>query len=62
MFLILCDNWKMLFFIKDYRYCEGFSNRYIAVLFERSVLKKVRILRYLLGEIFAIFAIFGQIH
>ena len=47
MFFILCDNWKTLFFIKVYRYSEGFSNRQVARFFERSVLKEVRILRYL---------------
>ena len=40
IFFILYDNWKTLFFIKDYSYCEGFSNRHLPALFERSVLKR----------------------
>ena len=46
-FFILCDNWKAIFFIWVYRYSEGFSNRYVAMFFERSVLKEVRVLQYL---------------
>ena len=40
-----------LFVIKVYRYSEGFSNRHFATFFERSVLKEVRILRYLYNNI-----------
>ena len=47
MFFILCDNWKRIFFIKVYRYSEGFSNHHAAVFFERSVSKEVHILHYL---------------
>ena len=47
MFFILCDNWKTLLFIKVHRYSEGFSSRNVAAFFRRSILKEVRILRYL---------------
>ena len=47
MFFVSCDNRKTLFFLKVCRYCEIFFNHYIVVLFETSVLKKVRILCYL---------------
>ena len=47
MFFILCANWKTLFSAKVYRYSEGFSSRHFVTFFERSVLKEVRILRYL---------------
>ena len=47
MFFILYDNWKTLFFAKDYRYSEGFSSHHVATFFERSILKEVRMLRYL---------------
>ena len=48
---ILCNNWKTLFFIKVYRYSEGFSSRHIATFFGRSVLKEVRILNYLYSTV-----------
>ena len=47
IFLIICGIWKTLFFIKPYRYSESYSNRHITAFFERNVLNKVRILRYL---------------
>ena len=43
MFFILCDNWKILLFLKVYRYTEIF-NHYVAVYFEASVFREVRIL------------------
>ena len=44
---ILSDNWKTLFFIKVYRYSEGFSNHQVAAFLGRSVLKEVSVLLYL---------------
>ena len=44
-FLIPCDNWKTLFFIKFYPYPEVFCNCHVVAFFETSVLKEVRILR-----------------
>ena len=41
MLFVPCDSWKTLFFLKVCRY------HHIAVFFETSVLKEVRILRYL---------------
>ena len=41
---------KTLFSVKVYRYFDGFSNRHVARFFE-SVLKEVRILRYLLNTV-----------
>ena len=34
--VILCDNWKIMFFIKVYRYPEVLYNRQVLVLFETS--------------------------
>ena len=46
MFLIPYDYWKALFFIKVYRYTEGFSCRHVVAFFETSVLKEIRVLCY----------------
>ena len=53
MLFILCDNWKTLFFMKIYRYSEGFSSRHVATFFKRSVLKEVCILCYLYNTVTA---------
>ena len=45
-FFIPYGRWKAPFFIKVYRYSEGFSNRNVVTFFETSFLKEVRILRY----------------
>ena len=47
MLFIPCDNWKTLFFPKVCRYFEICSIAVIVVFFEASVLKELRILRYL---------------
>ena len=47
MFVILSDNRKKLIFITVYCYSEDFSNRHVVEFFEKSVLKEIRILRYL---------------
>ena len=49
MFFVPCDNWKTLFFLKVCRYCETFSTAIFStvVFFETSVLREVRILRYI---------------
>ena len=47
MCFILCDNWKILFFKKVYRYSEGFADHHAAVFLEKSISKEVRILRYI---------------
>ena len=44
MLFITRDNWKTLFFIQIYRQAEPWLNRHIAIFFETSVLKEVRIL------------------
>ena len=41
MFFILCDNREILFFMKVYRYSEGFSNQRFAKFFDGSILKEV---------------------
>ena len=41
-----CDNWK-IFFTQIYHYPEVWRSRHIAVFFETSVLKEVRILHQL---------------
>ena len=46
MFFIPYDYWKALFFIKVYRYSEGFSCRHVVAFFETSVLKEIRVLCY----------------
>ena len=46
IFFVLRDNWKTLSFLKLCRYWD-FFNRYVAVFFEASILKEVRILHYL---------------
>ena len=44
MLFITRDSWKTLFFIQIYRQAEPWLNRHIAIFFETSVLKEVRIL------------------
>ena len=46
-FLFHVINGRRYFFLKVYLYCEIFSTANVAVFFETSVLKEVRILRYL---------------
>ena len=46
MFFVPYENWKTLFFLKFCRYCEIFSTNILSFR-ETSVLKEVRILRYL---------------
>ena len=43
-YFLFSDDWKALFFIKIYRYSEGFSNPHVITFFERNVLKEVNIL------------------
>ena len=38
---------RLYFFIKVYRYPEGFCNRRVATFFEKSVLKETHFLRFL---------------
>ena len=47
MYFIPRDDWKALFFIKVFRYSEGFSNCSLAGLFQTGVLKEVHILGFL---------------
>ena len=44
MIFILCDNWETLFVIQIYRYQQIWYNRHVTAVFEKNVLKEVRIL------------------
>ena len=44
---VIYDNWKALLFLKVYWYSEAFFSCHAVASFEISVLKEVRVLRYL---------------